>query len=157
LVGFSEVALGFLGFSSVVLVLGWRSGAWSQLDRARMVGLFVSSTGALFLSLVALAIASAGVPALALWRGCSALMLAYGTVAIGVARTQVGRLSAEDRARFNSRPGLAIQALSLVNLVAQALNVFGFSPVPAFTVFYSGLIWFLVFSTYTLGRALFAR
>ena len=68
----AELAIGVMGFSGIVAVLGRRaSGAWTSLDRARFTTMVGHTVFVLFLSLFPLALFHTGLPEGWVWRTSS--------------------------------------------------------------------------------------
>ena len=77
----AELAVGVLGFSGVVAVLGSRSaGEWSPLDRSRFFALVWLTTLVLASSLIPFLLHHGGIAGPPLWGWCSAIAAAAWTL-----------------------------------------------------------------------------
>ena len=77
----AELAIGVLGFSGVVAVLGRRSaGEWSRVDRSRFLWMIWATALVLASSLIPFLLHHGGIGGPALWGWCSAIAAAAWTL-----------------------------------------------------------------------------
>ena len=99
----AELAVGVLGFSGVVAVLGRRSaGEWSPVDRSRFFGLVWMTTLVLVSSLIPFLLHHGGIAGPPLWGWCSAIAAAAWTLVYAV-----GLFAGSVRWHNPSRPGVS--------------------------------------------------
>ena len=86
----AELALGVLGFSGVVAVLGRRSvGEWAPVDRFRFFGMVQITVVVLILAVLPFPFYSAGFASQAIWGSCSGVavvLIVSGSVGMRVRR-----------------------------------------------------------------------
>ncbi len=100
----AELAVGVLGFSGVVAVLGRRSaGEWSPVDRARFFGLVWFTALILASSLIPFLLHHGGIAGPPLWGWCSAIAAAAWTLMLAASVFGVGSLGFFSP----SRPGVS--------------------------------------------------
>ena len=79
----AELAIGVLGFSGVVAVLGRRSGGdWSLVDRSRFLWMVWVTTLVLVSSLIPFLLHHSGIAGPPLWGWCSAITAASWTLVL---------------------------------------------------------------------------
>jgi hypothetical protein len=114
---FAELAVSFVGFASIVAAIQSLSGrSWSALDKLLFRSLIEISLVVLFLSLIPLAMSSAGIEAGVIWVSCSALALA-----VGLAATVVR--SVMNRRYLGRQPRVGLYIAVPLAVVSLALNI----------------------------------
>lgn len=83
LLALAQVAVGLIGFSSVLIALSGEPSSWSALDTYRITGMLASSIALLLLSLLPFVLLFLGVEEQIVWRlatGAVAVLLVIGMV-----------------------------------------------------------------------------
>jgi hypothetical protein len=156
LLNMAQVAVGLIGFSSVLIALSGEPDNWSSLDRFRITGLLGSSVCLLLVSWLPFVLIFLGVEEVVAWRssaGILSLCLSAGLIAN---LRNYRRLP--DAHRRATRPVLVctmyvLGSLVLITTTAAALGMLA-APEGAF---FLGLFFCLLLSTYLIVRFLFAR
>jgi len=152
----AEVALGIAGFGSIAIVLGRSDAGWLPSDLFRTSSLFLASLGALFLSLLTVGLAAAGLPEETVWRGASAAVLVHYGVGGVFMRLQRRRLL--DRSLwFGAGLMAAVGASAALVVAAQVANVLALGIEPGAGAPYFGIVWLLAFACIMLLRIVFMR
>jgi hypothetical protein len=156
LLALAQVAVGLIGFSSVLIALSGEPRNWSALDTYRIKGMLGTSICLLLLSLVPFLLSFLGVEDQIVWR-CSAGAIAVLLI-IGMATNLRSYLHLSDADRATTRPPFvwAIYAVGGLVLAAEAAAALGFLASPAGT-FFLGLFFTLMLASYLIVRFLFAR
>lgn len=151
----AQIALGIAGFSGVVVAVSDRPTHHTRPDFLRILSLLVLSLGALVLALIPSGLALAQVPRASIWRiGSGAAVL----VSLAWAWYFPGRLRQEARGVLFPTPILLpAGVLSALNLGLQALNSAGVIAGVAASVYYFGIVWFLLFSAAIFANVVFQR
>jgi uncharacterized membrane protein len=152
----AQVAVGLIGFSSVLIALSGEPNHWSSLDSYRITGLLGSSVCLLLVSWLPFVLTFFSVEDGVVWRSSA------GTLSICLAAGLIGNLRSyrrlPDEHRRATRPVLVVSIYVLGSLVfvtttAAALGLLA-APEGAF---FLGLFFCLLLSTYLIVRFLFAR
>jgi hypothetical protein len=150
----AEIATGIAGFGTIAIVLARDPMRWSSAEYFRTAALFLCSLGALFLALLPVGLATSGLPERLLWQVTSAVM-ATAIVVFSVAMVRLRRKHLEPALWFGRALTLTTFGTTLVNLVAQLLNVVGFPFEPNATSAFFGVVWFLLYGCLILVRIVF--
>jgi hypothetical protein len=156
LLALAQVAVGLIGFSSVLIALSGEPRQWSALDKYRITGMLANSISLLLLSLLPFVLSFLGVEDSAVWRSSAGVVALCLFVGMVVNFRAFRRLSDSDRAA--TRPALvgAIYVVGSVALIATSAAALGLLAVPE-GGFFLGLFFFLLLSTYLIVRFLYAR
>jgi O-antigen/teichoic acid export membrane protein len=156
LLSIAEIALAIAGFGGIFVALTQdRSRPRGPADSYRLVLLLSTALAALSLSLVPVALLSFEVPETWTWPLASALCAAVLLAAQAVALRARRRHPEEIRAGEHAGAARAVQVLSTFTLLAQLANAVGIFGERAFGVFFSGLVFLVVFGGYLFARMLF--
>ncbi|MFQ5471423.1 MAG: hypothetical protein ACE5FA_00880 [Dehalococcoidia bacterium] len=150
----AEIAIGLAGFGTIAIVLSRDSRRWSSADFFRTAALFLSSLGALFLSLLPIGLATAALPDMLLWRISSAVMAVF-IVVFSAILLDLRRKHLERALWFGPVLLATISISTVTNLCAQALNSTGFLFEPNATIAFFGIVWFLMYGCLMLVRIVF--
>jgi hypothetical protein len=148
----AEFGIALAGFTGIVIIFGRRDGELHPADRFRILVALLPSLGGAFLALVPVGLDLAGLPASAVWR-VSSLMLVAAAVSDEVhGSIRLRRLSPEARAILSSRLTGFLRALRLFAVVAGVLNATGilFDPQP-------GAYFFAILCPLLMGAVVFVR
>ena len=156
LLALAQVAVGLIGFSSVLVALSGEPSKWSALDSYRIKGMLGNSITLLLLSLVPFLLAFLGVDGALTWR-CSAGLVAVLLV-IGMITNLRGYLRLSESHRAATRPAFvwSIYFVAVLVLIAESAAALGILE-PAEGIYFLGLYFTLVLSAYLIVRFLFAR
>jgi len=152
----AQVAVGLIGFSSVLIALSGEPRNWSALDKYRITGMLGNSICLLLLSLLPFVLTFLGVEDSAAWRisaGFFAVCLLTGMI---VNFRSYERLP--DSHRLATRPALvgAIYVVGSLVLIATSSAALGMLAAPK-GAFFLGLFFLVLLSTYLIVRFLYAR
>jgi hypothetical protein len=150
----AEIATGIAGFGTIAIVLARDPLRWSSAEYFRTAALFLCSLGALFLALLPVGLATSGLPDRLLWQITSAVM-AGSIVVFTVAMLRLRRKHLERALWFGRALTLTTSGTTVLNLVAQLLNVAGFPFEPNATCAFFGVVWFLLYGCLILVRIVF--
>ena len=152
----AQVAVGLIGFSSVLVALSGEPSKWSPLDSYRIKGMLASSTCLLLLSLAPFLLSFLRVEDQTVWR-CSAGLVAVFLI-IGMIANGRSYLRLSDSSRAATRPPFvwSIYVVGLIVLIAESAAALGLLASPDGT-FFLGLFFILVLASYLIVRFLFAR
>ena len=142
LAAIAQLGLGLAGFSGIGLVLTRTAGRLQRFELYRLGIMLGTAIGAMFLSLVPIAIAQFGAGDETTCRVSAGIMAAYF-------RKTVPELVGPVAHRL-------VLALHVVNAIVQALAAFGVFGHCA-GVYWLGLFWLLAHGTYQFWRILFIR
>lgn len=156
LLALAQVAVGLIGFSSVLIALSGEPRNWSALDKFRITGMLGNSICLLLLALLPFVLSFLGLDVVAVWRissGVAAVCLLTGAVA-----NFRGYRRLPDAHRAATRPALvaAIYVVGSLVLVAASAAALGLLAAPD-GIFFLSLFFTLLLSTYLIVRFLFAR
>lgn len=156
LLALAQVAVGLIGFSSVLVALSGEPSKWSALDTYRIKGMLANSICLLLLSLVPFLLSFLGVEDQAVWR-CSAGLVAV-FLAVGMVTNLRGYLHLSDAYRAATRPPFvwAIYVLGSLVLIAESAAALGLLASPE-GAYFLGLFFMLMVASYLIVRFLFAR
>jgi len=156
LLALSQVAVGLIGFSSVLVALSGAPGTWSALDSFRIRGMLANSICLLLLSLVPFLLSFLGVEDQLVWR-CSAGLVAVFLI-IGMVINLRAYLSLSDSHRAAVRPPFVwtIYFVGSLVLIAESAAALGFLG-PSEGAYFVGLFFLLTLASYLIVRFLFAR
>jgi hypothetical protein len=152
----AQVAVGLIGFSSVLIALSGEPNHWSSLDRYRITGLLGSSVCLLLVSWLPFVLTFFGVEDDVAWRssaGIFSICLAAGM--IGNLRNY-RRLPEEHRRATRPVLVVSIYVLGSLVLIITTAAALGLLAEPR-GAFFLGLFFCLLLSTYLIVRFLFAR
>jgi hypothetical protein len=156
LLAMAQVAVGLIGFSSVLVALSGEPSRWSALDSFRIKGMLASAIILLLLSLVPFLLQFLGLAGPLVWR-CSTGLLA-GLLAIGMIANLRAYLRLSESYRAATRPLFvwSIYGVGVLVLVAESTAAAGLLEAAEGTYFL-GLFFMLALSSYLIVRFLFAR
>lgn len=156
LLALAQIAVGLIGFSSVLVALSGEPGKWSALDAYRIKGMLASTICLLLLSLVPFLLGFLGVEDVLVWR-CSAGLVAVFLI-IGMIANLRGYLHLSKSHRAATRPPFvwSIYFVGSLVLVAASAAALG-SLEPPEGAFFLGLFFLLALASYLIVRFLFAR
>ncbi len=156
LLALAQVAVGLIGFSSVLVALSGEPAKWSALDSFRIRGMPGNSMGLLLLSVIPFLLSFLGTADSLVWRCSAGLVAAF--LAIGMLANLRGYLRLSESYRAATRPPFvwSIFLVALLVLVAETAAALGFLE-PAEGVYFLGLFFMLALSSYLIARFLFAR
>jgi uncharacterized membrane protein len=152
----AQVAVGLIGFSSVLIALSGEPNNWSSLDRFRITGMLGNSVALLLVSFLPFVLAFLGVEDRVAWRASAGVFAACMLIGM-VANFRAFRRLPEEHRRA-TRPALfwTIYLLGSVVLITLAAAALGLLAAPE-GAFFLGLFFSLLLSTYLIVRFLFAR
>lgn len=149
----AEIAVGIAGFGTIAIVLG-RDPSRGSPEFYRTSSLFLSSFGALFLALVPLGLATAGISEALLWRVSSAMVTVF--LAVFTFLTVQLRRRHLDRSLWMGPALVSTIVVTIgLNFVAQVLNLSGLLFAPGPTCVFFGVVWFLLYACLILVRIVF--
>jgi hypothetical protein len=152
----AQVAVGLIGFSSVLIALSGEPNNWSSLDRYRITGMLGSSVCLLLVSWLPFLLTFLGVEDEIAWRSSA------GIISICISAGMIANLRnyrrLPDAHRLATRPVLVgtIYVLGSFVLITTTAAAFGLLAAPE-GAFFLGLFSSLLLSTYLIVRFLFAR
>jgi len=151
----AELALGLAGFSGVMTAFMQRPGRLTEVEAYRIAVLLGVSLGALFLSLVPLALMQFGLDAGAVWRSAGLCMVGYAVVGGALYLRASWRVARHAPEIFNRSVFVALAAGHVANIALQlaALTVLEPSPGP----YAVGLVWFMLHAAVQFARILFVQ
>jgi len=151
----AEVAVGIAGFGGIIVAITRNRDEWESWDEIRIWGVLVPSISAVLLALLPLGLSSAGLASDALWRVASGIMVAAG----GLGFLAFGWRFRATLAEGPLHPvlGRVLSGGSVLNLLCQASNAVGIGFRGSFSVYYFGLLWFLVYSGLEFISLVFLR
>jgi hypothetical protein len=152
----AQVAVGLIGFSSVLIALSGEPGNWSALDRYRITGMLGNSIFLLLLSMLPFVLTFLGVEDRAAWRSSDGVFAAC--LFTGMIINFRGYERLPDSHRLATRPALvgAIYVVGSLVLVATSAGALGLIAAPE-GVFFLGLSFLVLLSVYLIVRFLYAR
>ena len=150
----AEVAVGLAGFGTIAIVLARDPTRWDSADFFRTAALFLSSLGALFLALLPIGLATAGLSEGVLWRTSSAVMALF-IVAFAAILLRLRRRYLESARWFGPALFATVSITAVLNLFAQVLNSSGLLFGPNATCAFFGIVWFLMYACLMLARIVF--
>jgi hypothetical protein len=154
----AEIALGFAGFTGVIVVFSRdRSAPWEPIDAFRVTRMLSASLAALFFSLLPEGLFAAGLAAGATWRVASLLLLAYMVLSARRTRRDMNALEPRDRALFDPRFFPVIIASALAVMALLLLNASGWLWPPGYAAYYFGILHMLGFAAFQFVRIIFVR
>ena len=153
----SELALGLIGFTGIVVVFGRRADRLTALERFRLFTLLMNGFGALFLALLPFALSGLGMAEARVIRLVSMAVVVYSIGILGVWLSRVPRFWSESPEIFDRRVFGAVLAGHAANVLVQLFNATGWLWEPNVGVFLFGLIWFLLHGCQQFVRILFVR
>lgn len=152
----AQIAITMAGFAGVVVVFGRRAvHEWSAVDKFRLRLLLGTSTSALAFCLVGLLLLSTGLALDAVWRACSACVVAvFACNIIGSLRTYA-RFPREELRAQGARPWL-FYLIASIGGIAIALQVWNAFAWRAFWPFFAAVVLALSISTLQFVRMILA-
>ena len=119
----AELAVAFVGFSGIVVVLGRRqSGNWSPLERRRLGNLFAQAFAALITSLFALTLLHAAIPEMVVWRIASGVWGLSAAIMLARDWRRLRALTEPERTLVNRRLVVAVYGAVILTVLLQASN-----------------------------------
>jgi hypothetical protein len=152
----AQVAVGLIGFSSVLIALSGEPSNWSSLDRFRITAMLGSSIFLLLVSWLPFVLTFLGVEDVVAWRSSA------GIISICLSAGMIANLRSyrrlPDAHRLATRPVLvgSIYVLGSLVLITTTAAAPGLLAAPE-GAFFLGLFFSLLLSTYLIVRFLFAR
>jgi hypothetical protein len=156
LAGVAQLGLGLAGFSGIGLVLTRRAGRLETFELYRLGIMLGTAVGAMFLSLLPIAVAQFGAGGGAVCRLSAAIMAAYSVAFAGYfwyVLRYFRRTVPEIIGPVASR---AVLALHVANAALQAISALGVLE-RCVGFYWLGLFWLLAHGTYQFWRILFVR
>ena len=153
----AQIAVGLAGFAGIAIAFNRRPGELTALEGYRLILLFATSFGALFLALLPFGLQLLGMPAPALWRLSSALFVGFDLLLLGCLTRPTLRFLRDVREIFNLRvlTGLLAGHVAAIGLLsASAVGAF---PGRESGLFLCALLWLLFHSAVQFARILFIR
>jgi hypothetical protein len=156
LLSVAEISLALAGFGGIFLALTQdRSRPRGPADSYRLVLLLSTALAALALSLVPVLLLSLGASERWMWSLSSALSAAVLLGAQVLALRARRRHPEEIRVGEVAWAAALVQVVSTITVLAQLANAVGLFGERAFGVFFSGLVFLVVFGGYLFARMLF--
>ena len=158
LVVVAELALGVAGFSGVVMALGARPSEWLKADKLRLATLLGTSLGAMFLALLAIALAKLGLEIERVWRISSLVFAVHLTILasrIVPGGWEVTRSDGGITAPYTIAVFIPTVVVTVLTIIVMFANAFALMRFDAFGVFFSGLCILLLISGTQFVRLLF--
>ncbi len=149
----AEIAVGIAGFGTIAIVLG-RDPTPGSPEFYRTSSLFLSSLGALFLSLLPIGLQTAEVSEPPIWRISSAAVAAF-LAAFAVISVRLRRHHLQRALWFGPAVTFTIGSTILLNLLFQLLNATGVLFAPGATCVFFGVVWLLLYACLILVRIVF--
>jgi hypothetical protein len=152
----AQVAVGLIGFSSVLIALSGEPRYWSSLDRYRITGMLGNSVALLLVSFLPFVLAFLGAEDRIAWRASAGIFAVCMLIGMVMNLRNFWRLPEEHRVA--TRPALVwtIYVLGSVVLITMSAAALGLLAAPE-GAFFLGLFFSLLLSTYLIIRFLFAR
>ena len=156
LLALAQVAVGLIGFSSVLIALSGEPSNWSALDKYRITGMLANSICLLLLSLLPFLLSFLGVEDQCVWRSAAGVLAVL--LMIGMVMNFRGYLRLSDSNRGATRPRFvaAIYVVGALVLIAELAAALGLLAAPE-GIYFLGLFFTLLLATYLIVRFLFAR
>ena len=151
----AEVAVGIAGFGGIIVTITRNRDEWESWDEIRIWGVLVPSISVVLLALLPLGLSSAGLTSDALWRVASGIMVAAGALSFLAFGWRFSTTLAEGP--LHPVLGRVLAGGSVLNLLCQASNAVGLGFRGSFSVYYFGLLWFLVYSGLEFISLVFVR
>jgi len=152
----SQIAITMAGFAGVVVVFGRNTvHEWSAIDKFRLRLLLGTSTSALALCLIGLALLSAQLDPRAVWQWCSCVVIAAFAYSTASSLRTYLRFRAEDLKASGARPWI-FYATSSAGIAATALQVYNILVPQGFWPFFVAIVLALLVSTLQFTRMILA-
>lgn len=158
LLSLAQIALGFAGFTSIIVIFKRDPTApWSGLDAFRTARMLSASLAALFFSLLPEALFAMGLAQALVWRSGSALMFGYFLVSGRTIGTASRDLPEAERMYLDRRLAIPMAVLVVSTMLLQGLNALGIWWQPAYWAYYAGIFVLLSMSGFQFVRIVFVR
>ena len=152
----AEVSIGLAGFGSIAVVLAQGRRDMEPADRFRTLGLYMTSLGALFLALLPIGISHMRVEERGIWQASSAALAVYLiwlTVMVLVLRRRY-----LPKIHYGGPVLVTVVVVTtVINLVAQVLNVGAWTHPPNPSPYFFGVVWVMGYGCIFLIRLIFHR
>jgi hypothetical protein len=147
----AEISIGLAGFTGIIVALLGRSDSWTQFDVVRSIHLLMLGFGAMLLSLLPFALSFFGLAETIIWRSCSGAYLASAIPFVVVQR----RLGAGIDWQQVVVKGTVVPlvTLSIILFSLQIVNLW----YAQLSLFFLGLVWYLVLGGFQFAAILFVR
>jgi hypothetical protein len=152
LMTFAELSLALGGFIGIVLVLRSRSDLVVGVPRPLLESILLVVFGAAIIPVVCIATLNFGTDPSVAYRTGSFLMVAASGTWFAIVVPRLAR--SWDFTFTTSTLPLSIFGISAINLIAQALNVFGTLSPHTFAVMFAGLAWYFISGTIAFSSIL---
>jgi len=156
LVAIAEVMLGLAGFSGIVMALTFDQGRWHPWDAWRTLMLLSTTLGAIVLALLPFGFSLLGLAESAIWRLSSGIMAAYPLILAPAVYRSFQHLEPASHPYYRPIAVFSLTGIGL-NIVAQLLNTLSFIFPGVASVFFFGLLWYLIYSAFLFAITLFVR
>jgi len=157
LLGIAEFSIGLAGFSGIIAVFAGRDGRWAASDRQRGVVLILTALTPGFISFLALALGTIGLPEQIVWRLSEAIFGAAIVVSVFVVVAGHKAIPDSERQVFSPLAGAFVAGGSALNGAAQLFGAFGGFGSLTFTALFLGLVWQLLVGAIQFARIIFVR
>jgi hypothetical protein len=136
----AEIAVALVGFSGIIVALGFHAGASiSPAFRHRTVLLIVSGAGTMLLALLPVVLGQFGIQQHSIWPACSAVMTVYNVLFVVGAIPGARR---SDPGYGNAVLRFGVMPLVFLNAAVQTANTFGAFDA-SFGIYLAGIVWHL--------------
>jgi hypothetical protein len=154
----AQIALGFAGFTSIIVTFKRDPGApWSAIDAFRTARMLSASLAALFFALVPEALLAIGLSSETTWRIGSALVFVYFFASGRSISKGLRDLPPSERIYLDRGLAVAVGVIVLLNTLLQVANASGLWWSPDYWAYYLGILGLLAMSSFQFVRIVFVR